>query len=531
MASIALSIHRFIDRRLVSFLFPALFLVVATFAGSCSREVQLPVVRLALQTEPTTADPSFAVDVSSGMLVSLTHQNLVRFDDDGKIAPDLAESWELYPDGLTYVFKLGRSGFSDGSPVKASDVVFSLRRLLDPETMSPRWWVLEPVLRAKEYHSGGLFDETSINAPDDVMVVIRLERPTAHFLSLLSMPAAAIVSREMVAVAGKEYGRTPGGSGPWKLKRWSAGDELILERNIYSSVKNVDVDGISLRIIPEPMTRIAEFEIGNIDILEVPRAELERWKSAGPTLMEREELSVVYIGLNNSRPPFDDPRVRRAMNMAIDVETIIARVLFGAGRKARGSIPPGLKGGSRGSDLYPYDPEKAASLLAEAGYPEGFEMEIWQRENPEAGRILESVQAYLSRVGIKVKIVTREWGAFKQAVDHGSPDAFYLDWYADYPDAENFLMPLFHSSNRGGGGNRALFSDSSVDSLLDAASSLADAEKRLLLYLDIEKSVYSDAPWIFLWFPIRYEVVSHRLKGYNMPVIFNSRRFTGISIR
>ncbi len=531
MASITLSIRRFIDRRLVPFLCPVLLLVVVTLAGSCSSEVQLPVIRLALQTEPTTADPVFAVDVSSGMLVSLIHQTLVCFDDDGRITPDLAESWELYPDGLTYVFKLGESGFADGSPVRASDVVFSLRRLLDPATLSPRWWVLEPVLGAKKYHSGGPFDEASISAPDDVTVVIRLERPTAHFLSLLSMPSASIVSYEMVAAAGKEYGRTPGGSGPWKLTRWSSGDELTLERNIYSSVKNVDVDGISLRIIPEPMTRIAEFEIGNIDILEVPRAELERWKSAGPALMEREELSVVYIGLNNSRPPFDDPRVRRAMNMAVDIETIIARVLFGAGRKAYGSIPPGLKGGQRGSDLYPYNPEKAAGLLAEAGYPDGFEVEIWQRENPEAGRILESVQAYLSRVGIKVKIVTREWGAFKQAVDHGSPDAFYLDWYADYPDAENFLMPLFHSSNRGGGGNRVLYSDSFVDSLLDAAFSIADADKRLLVYMGVESTVYEDAPWIFLWFPVRYEVVSYRLKGYSIPVIFNSRRFTDISIR
>jgi ABC-type transport system substrate-binding protein len=531
VASIASSIRRSIDRRLVSFLCPVLFLAVAALAGSCSREAQLPVVRLALQTEPTTADPSLAVDVSSGMLVSLTHQTLVCFDDDGKIAPDLAESWELDPDGLTYVFRLGRSGFSDGAQVRASDVIFSFRRLLDQETMSPRWWVLEPVLGAKEYHSGGPFDETSMTAPDDSTVVIRLERATAHFLSLLSMPSAAIVSKKMIATAGKEYGRNPGGSGPWKLARWSAGDELILERNVFSSVNNADVDGVSLRIIPEPMTRIAEFEIGNIDILDVPRAELERWRSAGPALMEREELSVVYIGLNNSRPPFDDPRVRRAMNMAVDVETIIARVLFGAGRKAHGSVPPGLKGGQPGSDLYPYDPEKAAGLLAEAGYPDGFEMEIWQRENPEAGRILESIQAYLARVGVKVKIVTREWGAFKQAVDHGSPDAFYLDWYADYPDAENFLMPLFHSSNMGGGGNRVLYSDSVVDSLLDAASSITDPDKRLLVYLEVESTIYDDAPWIFLWFPVRYEVVSFRLKGYNIPVIFNSRRFTDISIR
>jgi ABC-type transport system substrate-binding protein len=156
-------------------------------------------------------------------------------------------------------------------------------------------------------------------------------------------------------------------------------------------------------------------------------------------------------------------------------------------------------------------------------------MEIWQRENPEGGRILESVQAYLGRVGVGVKLVTREWSAFKQAIERGTPDAFYLDWFADYPDAENFLSPLFHSSNRGGGGNRSGYVNGSVDSLLDEAALCADTAERWELYRRVEETVYGDAPWIFLWFPARYEIVSPRLQGYRIPVIFNGQRFLDVS--
>ena len=496
---------------------------------ACSDNTQLPVIRLALQTEPTTLDPALALDYSSGMITSMIHSNLLRFDEDGKIVPSLAKNWSISEDGLLYTFHLSENRFSNGRRLDAGDIVFSFRRLLDPETASPRWWVLGALLGAEDYHRGGGFDQNSLYAPDDSTVIIRLEHPAAHFLSLLSMPSAVIVCEEEVLSAGVDYGRKPCGSGPWKLSEWNEGDRLLLVRNTSSSDCNPQVEGISLRIIPESMTRIAEFKTGNLDILEVPRAELDIWRSAGVTLLEKEELRVVYIGLNNDKYPFDDIRVRKALNMAIDVDMIIAKVLFGAGQRSCGPVPPGLSQGQEGEDLYRYDPEKARELLADAGLTDGFTMEIWQRENPESGRILESVQGYLSKVGISVRIITREWGAFKEAVDKGTPDAFYLDWFADYPDPENFLTPLFHSSNRGGGGNRSGYESPGVDSLLEAAAFSGDDRSRREIYSKAERMIYEDAPWIFLWFPVRYEVVSHRLDGYRIPLIFNSRQFLDTS--
>jgi ABC-type transport system substrate-binding protein len=504
-------------------------LALAIVAG-CSRGGSDAVLKLALQTEPTTLDPALSVDFSSGRVSSLIHSNLVRFDPDGSVCPDLARSWEIRDGGRAYVFHLRDGRFSNGRRVVASDVIYSFRRLLDPGTVSPRWWLLKDLRGAAAFHERGAWPKDAAEAPDDSTVVLRLEAPVAHFLSLLAMPAAGIVCREEVERLGDRYGRSPCGSGPWKLAAWRESDEIDLVPNPDAPGGGPGIAGISLRIIPEPMTQIAEFEAGNLDVLEVPRAELERWRTAGAKLLSTEELRVAYIGLNTRRPPFSDPRVRRAVNVAVDVDKIIARVLFGGGKRARGVVPAGLRGSPEPPELYPYDPDRARELLAEAGYPHGFDVELWQRENPEGGRVLESVQGYLAGVGIRAKLVTREWGAFKEAVDQGTPDAFYLDWFADYPDAENFLVPLFHSSNIGGKGNRTGYVSARVDSLLDAAERCMDAAQRWDLERAAEEIIYAEAPWLFLWFPVQYEVISPRLEGYRIPLIFNGQRYVDVRL-
>ncbi len=506
-------------------------LVLACLAG-CGRHAPNAVLQLALQTEPSTLDPAHSSDFASGRVSSLIHSNLVAFDPDGKIVPDLSGRWEVSGDARSYLFHLREARFSNGRRVVAGDVVYSFLRLLDPATASPRWWLLASVRGAAAFHEkGGARSRVAVSAADDSTVSITLETPVAHFASLLAMPAAGVVCREEVERLGTQYGRTPCGSGPWKLSAWREGDEIALVPNPGGAAPVPRIAGITIRIIPEQMTQIAEFETGNLDVLEVPRAELEQWRTAGVNLLSREELTVAYIGLNTRKPPFDDVRVRRAVNMAVDVDKIIARVLFGGAVRARGVVPPALRGSPEPAELYPYDPARARALLAEAGHSGGLDIEIWQRENPEGGRVLESVQGYLAAVGVRARLVTREWSAFKEAVDKGTPDAFYLDWYADYPDAENFLVPLFHSANIGGKGNRTGYSNGRVDSLLDAAGRTADPGSRWELYRAAEEIVYRDAPWLFLWFPVQYEVCSPRLVGYRIPVIFNGQRYTDVRLR
>jgi len=494
---------------------------------SCSERGDDKILKLALQTEPTTLDPAFSVDYSSGLIVSLIHSNLFRFDVNGTVVEDLVDGYSVDSSGTLYRLKIREAYFSNGRKVTAGDVVYSFRRLLSPETHSPRWWILKGIAGAREFHSGKSSDLPGLISRGDSVVVIKLERPIAHFSALLAMPSCGVVAREVVESQGENYGRHPCGSGPWLLRSWREGDELLLEPNPYFRGKSPDLEGIRFRVIPESMTRIAEFETGNLDLLEVPRAEIVRWKGKH-SLVEREELRIVYIGLNNEQPPFSDRRVRRALNMAINTDAIIKYVLFGSAKRADGIVPSPLRGTFPHLKLYIYNPERARELLSEAGYPRGFKMQIWQRENPESARVLESIQGYLAEVGVDVEIVTREWSAFKEAVDRGTCDAFYLDWIADYPDCENFLYPLFHSSNFGGRGNRSHYSNTVVDSLLDLASMTIDSKTRYELYFQAEKIIYADAPWIFLWFPVRFIAVSGRVHNYREPVIFNGQRFLDV---
>jgi peptide/nickel transport system substrate-binding protein/oligopeptide transport system substrate-binding protein len=314
------------------------------------------------------------------------------------------------------------------------------------------------------------------------------------------------------------------------VEQWRRGDYISFVPNPYHPRASAHLDRLRYRIIPEAFTRVAEFESGTLDVLEVPSAELRRFlddpRYEG-MIQGRAELRVYYVGLNNATPPFDDVRVRRALNMAVDVDRLIEVLVGGEAVRATGSIPPSLPG-HVAREPYPYDPDAARKLLAQAGYPDGFAMEIWLRESPQGNRILEAVQGYLAQVGVEVTLVRREWSAFKEAVSNGRVDAFLLDWFGDYADAENFLYPLFHSDNVGGGGNRTFFRDEAVDSLVEAASRAGDDERAHELYARTDSLVYARAPWIYLYFPKTFHVVSKRVSGYRMPALYLGADFSGV---
>jgi peptide/nickel transport system substrate-binding protein/oligopeptide transport system substrate-binding protein len=397
------------------------------------------------------------------------------------------------------------------------------RRLLDPASPSPRRWVLERLRGAAALRDGLSTDVAGLTAPDDSTLVLELTAPFSPFLGLLAMPATRVyplaASGEPARVDG-----LPVAGGPWRLARWDLGDRFLLERR--EPAPPGGMQRLELRIIPQPFTAVAEFEVGNLDLLRVPLAEADYWLSGeGPgRLLRQEELVVSYIGLNLRRPPFDDRRVRQALNHAVDVEALIRTVRAQAARRALGPVPPALRN-AEPAERFRYRPERARELLAEAGYPDGFSMEIWQKENPEVSRLLEAVQAYLAEVGIEARIMVRDWGAFKDAVNQGSADAFFLDWLADYPDAENFLVPLFHSRNLGGGGNRAAFSEPYVDLLLDELQASQPGPARERLVSRLNETIYREAPWIWLWHPVSLEVLGPGLSGYTPPLIFNGQDY------
>jgi len=499
-------------------------------AVGCAKTPQTnDTLTISLETSPNKLDPAFVVDVAEGQICSMIFQGLVRFSPAGEIAPDAASSWELQDDGRRFVFQIDPNAkFSNGRRLTAADVVWSFERVLAPEGGSPRQWVLDRIAGAEDFSKGRADTIAGLQTPDDATVVIELSQPFRPFIQLLAMPAARIVPRE--EADGDVFASSPVGSGPWVLVQWERGDFLLLEPNPHYSGETPQLRQIRFRILPEAFTRIAEFESGTLDVLEIPLAELARFlgdASRQDFIQSRPELRVLYIGLNTTRGPLQDARVRRALNMAVDVDKLIDVLTDGRAIRAAGAIPPSL-GGFAERPAYPYDPAGARQLLAEAGYGEGFSMEIWQRDSPEGNRLVEAIQGYLSAVGVQVSIVKREWSAFKEAVGQGRVDAFFLDWYADYPDAENFLFPLFHSANVGGGGNRAFFKNERVDELIETAQKVPDVSEGERLYATIDGLVYDEAPWIFLYFPTTFVVVSPEVHGYVFPVLYLGEDFSTV---
>jgi peptide/nickel transport system substrate-binding protein/oligopeptide transport system substrate-binding protein len=338
------------------------------------------------------------------------------------------------------------------------------------------------------------------------------------------LPAARVVDTTNLGAEG-----LPIGAGPWMVTEWVRGDRVVLSPNPYHVRRARGIEHLRYRVIPEPFTRVAEFESGTIDVLEIPDAEVSHFRDDpvyASRVLRRPELRVLYVGLNN--PRFTDPRVRRALNLAVNVPQIIRVLAGGEAVPAHGVIPPGL-GGFRERSGMGYDPDLARRLLAEAGYPDGIDIELWHRESAEGNRIAEAIQGYWSESGIRARLVRREWSAFKQAVSAGKVDAFLLDWFADYPDAENFLFPLFHSSNQGGGGNRAFFSDPDVDRRIVAASRAIDPQARADAYATIDSLVYAQAPWVYLYFPTTLHVVSERVSGYQLPRLYLGNDFSTVT--
>ncbi len=485
------------------------------------------IFRSYLGEEPGNLDPAFAVDKASGSLCSLIYPGLFRFDPEGNPEADLVADWSLDPSGCRYHFRLhGNRRFDDGSPITAFDAARCFRRLLDPSRPSPRRWVLERLLGAEAFRDGLSVELPGIEAPDDSTLILTLTAPFSPFTGFLAMPATRLYPVDAEGVPAREDG-LPVAGGPWRILRWDRGDRILLERRAEAAYgPHRGLSGLEFRIIPQPFTAVAEFEVGNLDLLRVPLAEAEYWLTGDQAdrVIRQEELVVSYIGLNVGKAPLDDIRVRQALNYAIDVEALIRTLRARAARRAHGPVPPGLRGEDP-LEPFRYRPERARELLREAGYPDGFEMEIWQKENPEVGRLLEAVQAYLAEVGVKVSIVQRDWGAFKDAVNRGSADAFFLDWLADYPDAENFLVPLFHSSNRGGGGNRSGYSEPYMDILLAELQTTPTGPVREALVDRLNGSLYREAPWIWLWHPISLEVLRSGLSGYRSPLIFNGQDY------
>ena len=499
---------------------PALLLLVAACADAGTSDTTL---RYYLSADPVTLDPAQSTDVQSGEIITMLFDNLVRFDVDGKLVPGLASRWEADSTGRVYTFHLRPAvTFPDGRRITSRDVEASILRALAPGSKG-RHWPLEPIVGAAAYAAGSATGIRGLEVPDDSTVRFTLVEPLNIFPKFLAMPVAAIVPTP----TPPDFAAKPVGSGPWRLVSWTHDNVLVFAGNMDYWGGRPRADSIHIRIIPEASTQTAEFETGQLSVVEIPFGETARWEQqAGERLQRRPAIRDVYIAMNTTRGPLRDVRVRKAINMAVDVETILRTIMAGRGVRSAGAIPPGIAGHDSTREPYRYDPAAARRLLAEAGFPNGFPIRLWRSQRTELARVAQAVQQALTAIGIRAEIVERDATSVRAAVRNGEADLYLGDWYADYPDAENFTYPLFHSKSHGPGGNYAFLTDRTLDSLIVGLRTTTDEAEKERLARAADARIFDLAPWIFLWFPTDVWATQERLSGWRIPLVFTGQRWT-----
>jgi peptide/nickel transport system substrate-binding protein/oligopeptide transport system substrate-binding protein len=491
---------------------------------SCSVENRLPgYLYYRLNADPSTLDPALIVDVTGGYISAKIFNGLVKLDENLNVIPDIAESWKVSDMGTIYVFHLRKnSKFTNNREVTAEDFKYSFKRVLSHSGKSPNTWVLEKISGAREFMQGRVTDISGIEILDRYTLKIRLEQPFSPFLHLLTMTAAYVLPKEEVERLGADFSSHPVGTGPFVLKEWRNNNEIILTRNNQYFSEHAKIEGIVYRIIPEDLTAVTEFELGNLDVITVPASEYARYRASAQWqgyLSSMQGLNIYYLGFNCSRPPFDNINLRKAVSYAINREKILKTFYENRGRPAQGPVPDMLRKWQMQSP-YTYDPKKAKSLIDAEDLKDG-PIIFYITPEQEVIDMAEIIQSYLSKVGLRVVIKQLEWSAYKAAVNKGEADLFWLSWWADYPDPENFLFPLFHSSNHGASGNRSRYSNKEVDRLIEAGQKTLVTTERDEYYRLAEKTITEEAPWVFFWHKTEFVLRQPYLKNYKIYTIYS----------
>lgn len=476
---------------------------------SCKKKPEKGLFYTYIQSDPAKLDPFYSTDVISGRIMAKMFNGLFRIDKNGKIERDLTERFSF--NGKVLKIKL-REGvfFHSGSPLGAEDVEFSFRRMLSENPTSPRKWVFKNIKSIKKGEKNSL--------------TIELMKPSSTFLYLLTMPSCYIISKESYVNDKRIIG-----TGPFKLQEWKQDERLVLIKNPDYFDKKPEINGFVFKIIPEDLTARFEFLNRTIDYFELPYLSKVTFSSGELKTINILELSVHYIALNTEREPFNSKPFRRALNLAIDRRRIIESLFNKRFRLAAGAVPPVVGNYRSIQEPIPYRPEKAREIISQLGLKDR-EFTLFIKSDHQVSLIAQMIQHFLNRTGLRIKIREMEWSALKAATIKGKFDMCYLTWHADYPEAENFLFPLFFSVNRGSGGNRSFYKNARVDQLLIKAQRTINTEKRFDIYHTVERLITDDAPWVFLWYGDKKIILSKRVRKFVPYQIYNGMKGNEITM-
>ena len=481
---------------------------------------------IAVSSDLVSLDPHIENDVPSSNVRDNIYETLVEQDENMEIVEGLATEWEQ-TDDTTWVFTL-REGvtFHDGSDFTAEDVKANLDRVLDPAVASPRAFLYEMV--------------TEVNVLGDYEIEIKTEYPFAPLLSHLAHDAGGILSKDVIdadyenaiseagldmtleefyeerEAGGDEYadgtaaelaeytgihsGQNPIGTGYFQLEERQSGESTTLSRYEDYWGEPAKPATVTFKVVPEPSARIAELETGESHIVDpIQPTDVNRVDENEETYVNiQESTSLSYIGFNVEKEPFDDPRVRQAVNLAINNQEIIEGIYQGNGIPATGPLAPGVFGYDDSVEGLGYDPERAQELLEEAGYGDGFSTTLWTNDNEQRVETALYVQDALSEYGIEVEIEELEWGAYLERTSNGEHDMFVLGWSTVTADADYGLYALFHSSMVGAPGNRSFLENEELDELLDAGRRETDETERAAIYKEAQELLTELAPMLYI---------------------------------
>ncbi|HET7145479.1 MAG TPA: ABC transporter substrate-binding protein [Anaerolineales bacterium] len=454
-----------------------------------------------------TLDPAIGYDWTNWPTIKMVFDGLLDYDSGTTIQPRLAESLpEVSADGLTYTFKL-RKGvkFQNGREFVADDVVYSITRVLDPKTASPGSWVFLGIKGAQEFIDGTATSVEGIKAVDPYTVEFTLTGPDVTFLNKMAINFAFIVPKEAVEKSGENFGHEPVGTGPFKLTEWVTGQRLVFERNPdYFFEGRPFLDKITIEVGVEPDVALLRLEKGEIQLMgdPPPGADWTRilndpaWKNR---IEVEQTVNTTYIAINVNEPPFDNLKVRQALNHAIDKDRIV-QLLNGRATVANQILPPLMPGYDMDYQGYAYDLEKAKSLLSEAGFPDGFETSIECISVDPQPKLCESFQQDLAKVGIKLTINSLAAPNVIDDAGNGKTPLVWsggLAWTQDYPDPDDFYAPILGcGSNVPGGWNWSRYCNETLDAKAAELLAMTDRDARLNGYKELFKTLMDDAVWV-----------------------------------
>ena len=474
------------------------------------------------------------------------YNRLIEFERGGtKTVPGLAESFTVSDDGLTYTFKL-REGvkwhttktFKPTRDFNADDVVFSFERQRDPN---------------HPYHkvSGGTYEYfesmdmgkllKSVEKVDDHTVKFTLTAPQAPFIANLAMDFASIFSAEyadqmMKAGTPEKVDLEPVGTGPFQLVAYQKDAVIRYKANPDFWGGKAPLDNLVFAITPDASVRYQKLKAGECQVMAYPNpADLPAMRSdPAVNLLQQEGLNIGYLAYNNKKKPFDDVRVRKALNMAVNKQAIIDAVFQGAGTAAKNPIPPTIWSYNNEVKDDPYDPAAAKKLLEEAGVKNPkitlWAMPVSRPYNPNARRMAELIQADWKAVGVDAEIVSYEWGEYLKRSKEGEHDTVLLGWTGDNGDPDNFLFALLSCEAAQSGNNRAFWCDKDFNDLITKAQQSSDLAERTALYEQAQVVFKQQAPWMTIAHSVVYQPVSKDVVDFRIDP-FGGHIFYGVDLK